>query len=493
MRELIEWSKSVNASTESWLVLGKGPSVDLFEEFDTSDFSILALNHVITKIPAKVAHIIDMDVVRDCAEALYQNAEYLLMPLHPHERFKPSKKTLEDYCVEIPVLDKLSKEGRLIWYNLHDAPPRDESPIITAMYFSAEAALDILASIGVNNVRSLGLDGGTSYGLRFAGLSDKTLLKNGRPSFDLQFQGMARVIRESNIFYAPLNAEAPIRVFVGTDETQMAGFKVLEHSIRQYASMSVEVIPIDNRGIPEPRNPDNHARTGFSFARFDIPRICSYRGRAIYLDADMQLFSDIAALWCTPMEGAQVLYSELVKKGRRIPQYSVMLIDCEQARWDVGEIIAAMDRDELDYRDLMYHLCIVPEEQRRADLPGEWNSLEFYRKGRTKLLHYTDMHRQPWVSRRNGNRKLWYRCLREALSAGAIERDFLVEEIEAGHLSPRLPKWAGLKLDRNFTHLEKSWVPPFKRYADMRNSSNWDGAVRRVSRLGEKLKGLLGR
>jgi len=37
---------------------------------------------------------------------------------------------------------------------------------------------------------------------------------------------------------------SPIRVYVGSQEAQMLAVKVLEFSIRQYASLPVEVVPV---------------------------------------------------------------------------------------------------------------------------------------------------------------------------------------------------------------------------------------------------------
>ena len=45
------------------------------------------------------------------------------------------------------------------------------------------------------------------------------------------------------------------------------------------------------------------SRTGFSFSRFRIPQLCNWTGRGIYLDADMLVFTDIARLWQTDMQG----------------------------------------------------------------------------------------------------------------------------------------------------------------------------------------------
>ena len=62
--------------------------------------------------------------------------------------------------------------------------------------------------------------------------------------------------------YGPLTE--PIRVYVGTDDTQMVAVQVLEYSIRRFATRPVEVIPMLNLPVPMPKDPANRPRTGFS-------------------------------------------------------------------------------------------------------------------------------------------------------------------------------------------------------------------------------------
>lgn len=64
--------------------------------------------------------------------------------------------------------------------------------------------------------------------------------------------------------------------------------------------------------------------------------------------------------------------------------------------------------------------------------------MERHVPGRTALLHYTDMHRQPWVSWGNPLGYLWVASLREAVAAGAITRDELTRQVTAGHVRPSL-------------------------------------------------------
>src|SRR5690606_41386224 len=135
-------------------------------------------------------------------------------------------------------------------------------------------------------------------------LNDRTLLANGRDSFDRQFEGCGRTLRSTDVFYAPLWINAPVRVFVGTDAAQMLGVKMLEYSIKKFASLSVKVEPIDDRGIPVPADPANRSRTGCSFSRFKIPELCRYHGRGSYADGGVQVFSDVLDLVARPSVGA---------------------------------------------------------------------------------------------------------------------------------------------------------------------------------------------
>jgi hypothetical protein len=94
----------------------------------------------------------------------------------------------------------MREQGRLLWYNLNTAKlTKGGSPIIAARYFSATAALNLLATAGVKRVRSLGVDGGSSYSGQFADLKRRTLLPTGRKSYDRQFEEIAMTIATTGI------------------------------------------------------------------------------------------------------------------------------------------------------------------------------------------------------------------------------------------------------------------------------------------------------
>lgn len=445
MLELTQWWRSMSFSDRPWIVLGKGPTFAAHREH-VDRYHTLGLNHVVRELRVDVAHAIDSSVVSDCADVLLSNCRWLLMPRQPHMGFAPSSRKLEDLFDDHPVLRTLSEQGRLVWYNLASGEPVGDSPIITARYFSAEAAIDLLGTLGVRDIVSLGVDGGRGYSPQFAHLEGQTMLANGRTTFNAQFAEIDRIVARHGIRYRPL--VEPLRVFCGTDESQRVATRVLEHSIRKHCSRPVNFEPMYDLDLPRPKHPENWPRTGFSFYRFAIPQLCGYQGRALYLDADMLVFGDIAELWNIPFEDASVLctnQSEVpdawkhqathFQPGR---QLSVMLIDCARLQWDVRHIVNGLDEGRYNYQQLMFDLCIVDDGLIQERIPPVWNCLEWHDPGRTKLLHYTVTPSQPWKNDENPLRHLWEGAFRDAVRDGAVSGTEVEHGITNGHLKPSL-------------------------------------------------------
>jgi hypothetical protein len=433
--DLIDWSRQSRFPSKPWLLLGKGPTFERRGQFPLGEYNTLGLNHVVREVELDVAHIIDIDVVGDCADALADNCGWLLMPLYPHVESTESNRRLDDYFDDYPILRKLDERGRLVWYNLYGGRPEGQSPVIASRGFSSEAALQILAVMGVKTVRSLGIDGGRSYARTFRELEDSTLLANGEPAFDMQFARLQTIVEERGLDYEPL--VEPLRIFVGTDESQIVAHRVLEYSIRKHSSVPIEFTPM--LGFPHrmPRDPINQPRTQFSFGRFMIPELCGFRGRALYLDADMLVFGDIAELAEMPFGSKKILCSEPEHPeawdehgGKYLGARSaaVMLLDCGSLSWDVDEIIAGLDEGRYTYEELMSDLCIVAPDDVANTIPPSWNDLERYEPESTKLLHYTIVPTQPWKNDDNPLRELWMQSYREAVEAGAVppEVEFMI-------------------------------------------------------------------
>ncbi len=470
MQHFYDWSREHLNPERSWLILGKGPSFNLRDRNDLTGYDLLSLNHAVREQPVRIAHMIDLDVAEACADLLEQNASYVALPWYPHLKNRPGRRSLEELVAESPVLTRLDRAGRLLWYDLSTGPARHgPGPVVRATFFSAEAALNLLSQAGVRRVRSLGVDGGASYSAEFEDLKSSTLLANGRPDFDLQFKAFARTIMSTGVDYAPLDVETPVRVYVGSQDPQMLAVKVLEFSIRKHASMSVKVFPLHRATVeyPMPREVGNRPRTPFSFQRFYIPELAGFHGRAIYLDSDMQVFQDIRSLWTLPFGDADLLAAREAGEGGRKPQFSVMLLNCDELRWSLTDIVAALDQGELTYETLMYEMAVARKV--RAGIDPRWNSLEIYKEGETALLHYTDMHTQPWISRDNRHGYLWIRDLIEAVDNGFITREEVGSHVAQGYVRPTVQYQLDHRIEEaallpgSARELDRGYVAPYQK------------------------------
>jgi lipopolysaccharide biosynthesis glycosyltransferase len=262
-----------------------------------------------------------------------------------------------------------------------------------------------------------------------------------------------------------------VRVFVGTDRSQALAVKVLRHSIIRHTKLKVEVTAMQDLPVPVPSDPRNGQRTGFSFSRFCIPRLAGYRGKAVYMDADMLVFRDIKELWELPFNKSKVVIQNDITNqdgsrkfgapAKRIKQCAVMLLDCDGLDWNIENIIRDMNLGNFDYEKLMYDLCILAEGDISYTLPFAWNSLEHF-DSETRLIHYTDMASQPWVSTSNKFGQLWFDEVRLMLSNGQLSWQEVEQEIALGYFRPSLIR------DLKFRHL----VPKlFRKAFDLKSAS----------------------
>lgn len=236
-----------------------------------------------------------------------------------------------------------------------------------------------------------------------------------------------------------------IRVFVGTESKTEIARKVLQHSILRHTSAEVQFVPMIG---PEWEYPLDGIKvgTGFSLRRWMIPSRCEFEGRAIYLDADQLVFSDIRGLWNKPEEQPRpdcsmwcTFQPDKYSKAPW-PQTSVMVIDCKAAEYERGfdlrEILAYLrsrPNDREAYADLMHGMTALPGDNGRwhanppVQIDTAWNDLNVYRHGKTKLLHYTKEPEQPWYVPTHPQAKHWKVAFAEAFKAGCFTRD----EVEA--------------------------------------------------------------
>ena len=455
IRAFQDWLRESDAS-KPWLLVGDLAPKQMLKQARQEGFRLMSTGSKVGSCPAEVACVVDVEHMATSGDAIAAQARFVVMPNDPHREGWAAGKPLASYFDEIPSLQRLAAEGRLLGFDLWTArqATADETSI-RGDFLGEEVPLRLLALGGARFVRHLG----------FRGARDKiTGFEAAHSILSRTTGGLAEARRALGVSYGPYGYPAPARVFVGTDDEQMIGARVLHYSIEKFSSMDVVVEPLDWRAAPIPQDPKNRSKTGFSFCRFDIPRLCNYSGRGVYVDADMQVFTDFSDLWTLPLDDADLLYALAPPSQGRTPQTSVMLMNCEALRWDMDDIVSGLDRGDYSYGQLMSELCVVPPGRAQPLLPYWWNSLELYEEGRTSLLHYTDMNRQPWVSHSNPNGHRWYRCCAEALDSGFISEQEVVKAVDLGHVSPEIFTWIGRNSPYDEVERAAKWVAPFNRY-----------------------------
>jgi hypothetical protein len=437
MREAAQWWAEQNSgggAGRPWLVLGDGPTLARRGEFDLSAYRTLALGpDVAREIPADAVLVRDADSLR---EAVGGGAQFVIAPHQLRDGRNGGDgdgPTLGALLNDLPPLKALAEQGRLVAYD-HVALIVAGAGLVggDSRRSDAAEAVWLLGALGAREVRTLGVD---------------PVITDAGPTLESarQADAIAASINEFGLLAGPLTSEVPARIFIGSDPSQALGAKMLEYTTRRHSTLSTLFDTMQHVEVPMPKDPRNQPRTQFSFNRFAIPSLAGYRGRGLYVDADMQVFHDLRELWEMPFTGgAKAMYAPPSHPSRP-PQTSVMLLDCANLKWDVKDIVRDLDEGRYDYEGLMRDMKLEPEGAVQSLLPPVWNSLEEYVPGKTRLLHYTDMKTQPWVSRRNPNGDLWVEALRDAIREGFVSTDEVRQAVSDGYVRPSL--LAELKLE----------------------------------------------
>lgn len=183
-----------------------------------------------------------------------------------------------------------------------------------------------------------------------------------------------------------------LRIFVGVDERQPLAYSVLQHSIYQNASEPVAMTPLMLKTLPIKRR----GLTQFTYSRFLVPYLCGFRGKALFLDADMVVTGDIAELFHIPDWASQVLVNQ---KQARFEWASAMLFNCDRCTELTPQFI---DNEKNPLLDLAW----APKV---GEFPADWNHAVGYAQPATaKLYHYTQgipchaetrgVEDKPWVT-----------------------------------------------------------------------------------------------
>lgn len=182
------------------------------------------------------------------------------------------------------------------------------------------------------------------------------------------------------------SAKPPVRIYLGTQPAQFRAERVFIWSIEQHRDLSrvYEIYVMrELAGFDRSR-----WTTGFTNYRFAIPGFAGRKGRAIWNDVDQIYLADPAALFDLEMGDHGFL---AIAPGGLVDT-AVMLMDCERMAeaWPLEE--AKQGRKKA----LINKAMAVPGLHGLLDVEWHARDLKDFDRGRTKLLHYTTLHTQPW-------------------------------------------------------------------------------------------------
>lgn len=191
-------SRTQWTSGKPWLVVGKGPSLERIYDIPTQSYRIITLNDACQVVKPYAAHFIDMEALDRCAGAVLNKDIQIWTVSWPHESQCPGRSLCE--CVlRNGTLYKKMQQKKLFYYHISTAPVIPPLPdTIKIHHYSAEGVFSILASRGVQEIYSLGVDGGTGIYERFAELP-------GRPvTYEYQMPYIQRICAEFQVKWVKL-------------------------------------------------------------------------------------------------------------------------------------------------------------------------------------------------------------------------------------------------------------------------------------------------
>lgn len=222
----------------------------------------------------------------------------------------------------------------------------------------------------------------------------------------------------------------PLRIFVGTDPRQLIAFNVLASSIMRHASVPVAVTPLVLRTLPMKRR----GLTEFTFARYLVPWLCGYRGRGVFMDADMVVTGDVAELFAAADGMAPV---SVMQQQPRFEWPSLMVFNAAMCRRLTPEWIddAANDPASLEWAHTI------------GTLPPEWNHCVGLASpigdvGRPpKLLHFTEgVPCWPETTGTDSNAESIWQAELRAMNSTVSWRELMGSSVHARRTLPRYLK-----------------------------------------------------
>lgn len=227
-----------------------------------------------------------------------------------------------------------------------------------------------------------------------------------------------------------------ILIGVGTTNLQTLPFLVLRYSlIKNNPDLDLEIVRIDEtQEYVEFQSSKNHG-TVFSMQRFFTPLIAAKRqaDACIYLDSDMLCLKSINSFIDILKTNPSNIVIPIPNLRYKQP-YQTAVFGCIVNPYIVNKFSKAIE--DYTYSLITYKQMINFNflQKEIIDCESIYNSREIYNQN-TVILHFTDLFRQPWVSRFNRNKEIWISLMQQA----AIQNESIKLSITEGAGKDYLP------------------------------------------------------
>lgn len=202
-----------------------------------------------------------------------------------------------------------------------------------------------------------------------------------------------------------------LNVYIGWDSRESKAYEVCVKSILKHASKPIKIYPLKINNLRDvgfyTRPDDELSSTEFTFSRFLVPYLNSYKGKALFCDCDFLFLDDIVKVFEMANEDKAIQCckhdykpsSEFKMDGAKQYLYprknwsSLMLFNCgHDANKSLTKELVNTESGQYLHRFQWLSDDLI------GDIPVEWNWLVGWYKegidGKPKALHYTEG--GPW-------------------------------------------------------------------------------------------------
>lgn len=191
----------------------------------------------------------------------------------------------------------------------------------------------------------------------------------------------------------------------------------------QITPLILSQLPIKRRGLTE-----------FTYSRFLVPYLCDFKGKALFLDADMVVVGDIAELFKT-----EDMSAVCVMQGQpKFEWASAMLFNCGACLKLTPEFID-------DEKNALLDLAWAPYV---GNIPPEWNHCVGYQDTKPAELHHFTMGIPCWPETKGNPEDEWWDMEFKAMVHTVSWRELMGTSV---HAKPTLQKFLGNKYGLKIT------------------------------------------